>query len=221
MMTRSKFKKEDYNKDEASKDATKYYIIYEGVDKEPNYFEAFNEAFLDKKTAYIHHVLEVDTGIFGSNPSKLKERAEEFIKNPPKDLKIKPQNDDKFRFVLDIDDHPKKQIEELKKYCDELPNANLYISNYCFEVWLWSHLKCPSEITSTKSSELKTELGTLKAGNYPFCFMDINLIKTAILNCEKADLNKADYYPVLKSSKVYILITELLTQSYLNKPVLI
>lgn len=218
-MTRSKFKKEDYNKDEPSKDATKYYIVYEGVDKEPNYFEAFNESFLDKKTAYLHHVLEKDTGVFGSNPKKLKERAEAFLKNPPKTLKIKPQRDDKFRFVLDVDFHPVEQILELKKYCEELPNASLYISNYCFEVWLWSHFEEPKTITSRKPSELKTELHKFKPGNYPFCYMNIKLIEEAIKNCEKADLNKTEYFPVEKSSKIYILIKELLMISYYNTSV--
>jgi len=95
----------------------------------------------------------------------------------------------------------------------------LYISNYCFEVWLWSHFKNPDEISSEKSSELKTELGKLNVGNYPFCFMDINLINLAISNCEKADLDKTHYYPAVKSSKVYILINELLSMSYINKTV--
>jgi hypothetical protein len=49
--------------------------------------------------------------------------------------------------------------------------------------------------------------------------MNINLIQEAIKNCENADINKTDYYPVEKSSKVYILIKELLTISFYNKDV--
>lgn len=66
-MQRRKYKLEDYNKSEPSKDATKYFIIYEGAVKEPNYFEAFNNAFLDSKSGYIHHVLEKDTEVFGNH----------------------------------------------------------------------------------------------------------------------------------------------------------
>jgi len=215
-MLRRKFKIEDYNKNEPLKDATKYFIIYEGLVKEPNYFEAFNQSFLDKKSVYIHHILEFDTGIIGNTPLKLMERAEAFIKTPPKDIKVTPSIDDKYRFVLDVDKHPRDQIDELKIYCDELNNANLFISNFCFEVWLWAHIEELHKISSTKSSELKTELGSLHRGNYPHYFMDINFIYKAIERCEDADINKTNFFPVEKSSKVYVLIKELLEHSFLN-----
>jgi len=50
--------------------------------------------------------------------------------------------------------------------------------------------------------------------NFPIEFMDINLINEAIRRCEAADI--ANYFPIEKSSKVYILIQELLSHSYLN-----
>ena len=67
-MAKKKYVYNDYNKAVAIKDATKYFIIYEGREKEPNYFEAFNEFFLDEKKAYVHHVLEDDTGVEGNTP---------------------------------------------------------------------------------------------------------------------------------------------------------
>lgn len=215
-MRRGKFKFEDYNKKDPSKDATKYFIIYEGEVKEPNYFQAFNEAYLDTKTAYIHHILENNSGIIGNTPLKLKERASTFISSPPENLKITPSHDDKFRFVLDVDKHPREHIQELKDYCDSLADANLYISNFCFEIWLWSHVEDLSKITATKSSELKTELGTLNLGDFPDCFINYKLIKHAIEVCEKSDTNKTDFFPSAKSSKVYVLIQELLSHSLLD-----
>ncbi|MEO8252919.1 MAG: RloB family protein [Flavobacterium sp.] len=219
-MNRKKYSASDYNKAEAFKDATKFFIIYEGTVKEPNYFQAFNEKFLDKKSAYVHHVLEANTGIIGNTPLKLKERAEFFIKNPPADINITPSKEDKFRFVLDVDKHPLIQIEELKTYCGSLLDANLYISNYCFEVWLWSHFKNFEDITSVKSSEMKTELGTLNLNHFPFCFMNIDLINNAIIKSEKADTDKTNYFPVAKSTKVYILMKELLNHSLINNEVI-
>lgn len=219
-MNRKKYSASDYNKAEAFQDATKYFIIYEGAVKEPNYFQAFNETFLDKKSAYVHHILEANTGIIGNTPLKLKERAEFFIKSPPSDIKITPSKEDKFRFVLDVDKHPIIQIEELKDFCNTLFDANLYISNYCFEVWLWIHFKNFEEITSTKSSEMKTELGTLKLERFPFCFMEIDLITDAVTKSEKADTDKNNYFPAEKSTKIYLLMKELLQHVVFSNPVI-
>lgn len=210
-MQRRKFKLEDYNKSEPSRDATKYFIIYEGAVKEPNYFEAFNTTFLDSKSGYIHHVLEKDTEVFGNTPLKLIERAEAFIKTPPAGIKVTPSADDKFRFVLDVDKHPKEQIYELKNFCESLKDSNLYISNYCFEVWLWAHVQELDKISSNNSKEIKAELGDLQTGNYPHCFMDKKLIKQAIERCKKSDT--ANFFPNKKNSKVYILIEELFNHS--------
>ena len=215
-MNRRKFKYEDYNKSEATEDATKIFIVYEGRVKEPNYFEAFNETFIDSKKAFICHILEEDTGVEGNTPLKLKDRVIEFIENPPKKLKITPYSDDKFRFVLDIDKHPVNHFEELKEFCDSLLDGGIYISNFCFEVWLWSHFKNLDLITSEKSSEIKKELGRIQSGNYPHSFMKYTLIKRAIERCELADIDKSNYLPVKKSSKVYLLIKELLEYSLLN-----
>jgi hypothetical protein len=219
-MNRKKYSLADYNKEQGHRDATKFFIVYEGNVKEPNYFEAFNETFLDRKTAYIHHILENNTGIIGNTPLKLKERIESFINNPPKDIKVTPTIEDKYRLVLDVDKHPEEQIIEVKIFCDKLNDAKLFISNYCFEVWLWAHLKDLDKIKSTKSSEIKTELGTIQKGIFPFCFMDINLINEAIKRSVIADVNKDNYFPVAKSTKIYILIKELLEYSIINTPVI-
>ncbi|WP_394775541.1 RloB family protein [Flavobacterium sp.] len=219
-MNRKKYSLGDYNKKQENQDATKFFIVYEGNVKEPNYFEAFNETFLDRKTAYIHHILENNTGVVGNTPLKLKERVESFIKNPPKDIKVTPTIEDKYRLVLDVDKHPDAQIIEVKNFCNQLGDAKLFISNYCFEVWLWAHLHDLDKIESTKSAEIKTELGTIQTGIYPFCFMNITLINDAIKRSEMADVDKDNYFPVIKSTKVYLLIQELLSYSLINKEVI-
>lgn len=215
-MNRRKFKYEDYNKSDPTEEATKIFIVYEGRVKEPNYFEAFNKTFIDSKKAFICHILEEDTGIQGNTPLKLKDRVIKFIENPPKNLKVTPNSDDKFRFVLDIDKHSSSHFEELKEFCDSLLNGGIYISNFCFEVWLWSHFKDLNLITSEKSSEIKEEFGRIQSENFPHSFMKYPLIKNAIERCEIADIDKSNYLPVEKSSKVYLLIKELLEYSLLN-----
>jgi hypothetical protein len=215
-VNRKKFKYEDYNKEEASIDATRFFIVYEGKVKEPNYFEAFNEKFMDPKKAIICHILEENTGIEGNTPLKIKERVEEFIKNPPKNILITPSTDDKFRFVLDTDKHPFTQIQELKDYSDSLTNSEIFISNYCFEVWLWAHIKDLNKITAINSKKLKTELGTIQKLNYPHEFIDIKLIRQAIERCKTSDNENSNFIPEEKNSKVYLLIEELLSHSFIN-----
>jgi hypothetical protein len=134
-MNRKKFSPSDYNKEAPFDDSCiKIFIIYEGLDKEPNYFQAFCETFLEIKKAYVHHVLESNSPVKGNMPINLLSRVLDFIDNPPKDLKFTPSVDDKFRFILDVDKHPKQQITDLKNYSDELIDSNLFISNFCFEV---------------------------------------------------------------------------------------
>ncbi|WP_324067294.1 MAG: RloB family protein [Flavobacterium sp.] len=220
-MERKKFKIDDYNKREPFKDATKFFVVYEG-EKELNYFQLFNYLFLPPEKASIIHVLEKDT-IVGSQPKKLIERADFFIKNPPKDISVTPSEDDKFRFVLDVDQHPADQFNELYEYCNKLNDANLYISNICFEVWLYFHLDKREKILSNSSSEMKTELGAkhteLKIKNYPRGYLTSERIKKAIEEAENADNDKTNFFPIKNSSKVYLLMQELLKHSILNEDV--
>ena len=223
-MERKRFKISDYNKKEVFKDATKFFIVYEAEVKELKYFETFNYLFFESKKASVLHVLEKDTQVIGSQPKKLIERAKAFIENPPKDLKVTPTEDDKFRFVLDVDKHDesKQQFAELNQYCESLTDANLFISNFCFEVWLYFHLGNQEDITSKTSSQMKAELGLKHAEqkiNYPKGYLTTERIKAAIERAEKADTNKGHYFPVEKSTKVYLLIKELLEYSVLNTSV--
>lgn len=129
-------------------------------------------------------------------------------------IRVTPSIDDKFRFVLDVDKHPRDQVDELKQFCDKLKDAGLFISNYCFEVWLWAHVEKLDKITSCNSKEMKAELGGLQTGNYPHCFMKKKLIEIAIKRCKDVDVS--NFFPNEKSSKVYLLIEELLSHSFLN-----
>lgn len=220
-MERKRFSLDDYNKKQAFADATKFFIIYEGEVKEPKYFEAFNRFYLNPKTAYIHHIFENDTEVLGTQPKKLIERAQSFIANPPKDLQVTPTEEDKFRFVLDVDDIEKSEFDELYQFCLSLPDANLFISNYCFEVWLWMHLDDVENIKCSTSADMKTELGEKhtehKMKRYPTSYLEVERINRAIAHAEKADENSKDYFPREKSTKVYQLMQELLEYAIDNK----
>ncbi|MFV8333259.1 RloB family protein [Flavobacterium sp. GSP14] len=220
-MNRKRYTLADYNKNEATEDEIQFFIVYEGEIKEPKYFETFNNEFSTGRRACIFHILEKDTNILGSQPKKLVERVKEFKKNTPNNLFISDY--DKIRFVLDVDTHPTEQYPELKKYCESLIDAELFISNYCFEVWLWFHLDEQENIKSKTSKEMKKELGKKhtqsKIKNYPKGYLTIECISKAIERAEKADLNKNHYFPAEKSTKVYLLMQELLKYYLLNNSV--
>lgn len=222
-MDRKRYTLGDYNKKESFKDATKFFIVYEGEDKEPKYFGTFNNLFFEPQKASILHVFEKDTNVIGSQPKKLIERAKSFIENPPKNLAVTPSAEDKFRFVLDVDQHPKEEYPELKEYCESLVDADLFISNYCFEIWLLFHLDEPKNISCKTSKESKTELGikhaSSKIKNYPKGYLTVDYILKAIERAELVDTNKEDYFPVEKSTKVYLLMKELLKHSLINNEV--
>jgi RloB-like protein len=222
-MIRKGHKLEDYNKVDTNKDATKFFLIYEGSKREPIYFGFFNAKYLNPKTACILHVFENDTDVVGSQPKKLIERAKAFIDNPPKNLATTPSPEDKFRFVLDVDNHPIEQFGELKAYCESLSDGNLYISNYCFEVWLWFHMDSHESIVCDSSAGMKTLLGEKhaeeKMKNYPKGYLEAERLNEAIRRAEVADTNKGDYFPVEKSTKVYLLMQELLGYAIESKTV--
>lgn len=221
-MDRRRYTLDDYNKKESFQDATKFFIVYEG-EKELKYFGTFNNLFFEPKKASILHVLEKDTNVIGSQPKKLIERAKSFIENPPKHILVTPSSEDKFRFVLDVDEHPILEFSELKQYCDSLVDGNLFISNFCFEIWLLFHLDDQKNITCKTSKESKTELGKKhtisKLKNYPKGYLTVEYISKAIERAIEADLNKNYFFPVEKATKVYLLMQELLQYSILNNPV--
>lgn len=222
-MNRRRHTLADYNKQESFKSSARFFIVYEAEVKELKYFGTFNNLFLDPKKASILHVLEKDTKVVGSQPKKLIERAKAFIQTPPQYLPVTPNEFDRFRFVLDVDKHPKDQFTDLKKYCKSLEDADLFISNINFEVWLYFHLDEQSNLKSNTSETIKTELGKkhteCKMKNYPNCYLTTDRINIAIERAEKADLVKDNYFPVEKSTKVYLLVKELLEYSILNNPV--
>ena len=70
---------------------------------------------------------------------------------------------------------------------------------------------------------MKTELGVkhteLKIKNYPKGYLTAERIKKAIEEAENADEDKTNYFPAQNSSKLYLLMKELLIHSILNEDV--
>ena len=66
--------------------------------------------------------------------------------------------------VLDIDRWPIQELIQLTEIC-KTKQWGIALSNPCFEVWLYLHVKDMAEATTTTCQELKTILSQLELGN--------------------------------------------------------
>jgi hypothetical protein len=115
-----------FDRQPASKEAKSLYIFCEGLRREYQYFRFFRED--------------------NNSPLGLFKIAKENIcktKDNPKP-KYKFQRNDEVWIVLDTDpdkgNSREKQINEIKKRCENLTGWYIVESNPCFEVWLYFHL---------------------------------------------------------------------------------
>ena len=178
------------------RDFRKFIIIAEG-EREDEYFLYFQQ--LSQRV-----VIEIVPRIGGKSAVKyLLERVSNY------EYQKGIESEDQVWFVLDVDNWPKKAVNDLIQNCKETGNWNIAISNPCFEVWLHYHLleKIPAELNSAK--KLKANLNLIISGGYnrdKFA----ELIQDASTNASKADLNKRHPFPDLNVSKVYLLADQLL-----------
>jgi len=196
-------KSRSYKRREAFKDASMIIIGYEGQSKEPKYFNKMEQELLAPRKAFIHPLPPVNGE---SAPKKVLERVKTFVDDPKRGVNIEPA--DKIWFVLDVDRYPIEQFEEINTFCSENDQRNLAISNPCFEIWLWMHFDGAEKVSSTKPKDLKQELHE-KTTSLNFGGDYTPLIDSAVQRAKVAD-KSSNYFPNEKSSKVYLLIEELL-----------
>ena len=197
-----------YRRRESFKDSSMFIIGYEGNIKDPKYFYRIEEELIEPRKAFIHP-LPPDNG--ESAPKKVLERVKDFVEDPKRGVDIEPG--DNIWFVLDVDRYPKVQFDEVNEYCNMEKQRKLAISNPCFEIWLWMHIEDVDKITSKTSKMLKNELHE-KLNSLSFNGDYIPFMKDAIKRAYIADSSKT-YYPDSYSTKVHLLVEELLKYSKL------
>lgn len=206
-------KKRGYKRDtpiELARDYKLFAIACEGGKREPAYFNVFQyisrKIKVDVIENYVNDEELLQTHDNKSAPKWVLDKAIKYIEK--NDLK----DEDDLWFVIDKDRWSEEQIRELAAYCDKYPNWHLVISNPCFEVWLYFHMKKEiSESTSSSCNQFKTEISKFKEGGYhPYKF--IPLIKTAINNAKSSDSNPKHFIPKSKESKVYQLAEALINK---------
>jgi hypothetical protein len=199
-------KKRGYTRDipeDLVRDYKLFAITCEGGKREPGYFKLFE--FLSRKIK-----VDVIENWMTDNEKQLRledksapkwvlDRAMKYIE------KIGLIEDDDLWFVIDKDNWSDSQIRQLATYCNDYPNWHLAISNPCFEVWLYFHMKADiASSASTCANDFKTEIARFEVGGYNQLKFMLRF-QDAIANAKANDSDANHYLPKWKETKVYLL----------------
>lgn len=193
------FKQRGYKKEteqEKKRDYSLFAIACEGTEREPEYFRPFNG--IDRIKV---DIIENKIGERGSAPKKVLERALAYIEK----VGLSEKDDDTLWLVIDVDKWPRKQIEDLAKFCNSYSNWNIVISNPCFEIWLLFHKKSNlTDLNCSSAHKTKQVLHNLDKGGY-FYLSYLPLLEDAIRNAKANDTNIKNHFPNSRETKVYLL----------------
>jgi RloB-like protein len=176
-------------------------IACEGSKTEPKYFNLFRHMSTRVAVDIIEEIVTDEEMSLKhtakSSPRWVLDRAVKYIE------KEGLSDEDSLWFVMDIDSWEENQLREIASFCEQKPNWHIVLSNPCFEIWLYFHKKKNLDASKSKSSQdFKKEIASLEKGGYhPFKF--IPFVKNAIINSERADVNKNHFLPTFKTSKIY------------------
>lgn len=208
-----------YKKKEPNKDAHRIFIICEGNDTEPRYFEFF------KGLSPRLDVIPIPSKDGKTDPVKLMEWAEEnVIKNSK--VEFEYYQGDTIWFVVDTDEWEKQgKIKKLKGFCqeqnesfknnyDERKPYDAFLvaqSNPCFEIWEYYHVYeiKPDEKEVGECGSFKEFVHEAIKGGFNFATMPaeiVNAIKHAEANLSYEKSGNLSLY----ATEVYRLAKEIL-----------
>ena len=158
-------KNRPYKKGEPFRDAIFFVIACEGAVRERQYFEHVPTDTRRLKLVVLAPEPTKNTtkaaAISGSSPKWVLNRLTTFIVE--NNINVKKTGDQVW-MVLDIDRWPIQELIQLTEIC-KTKQWGIALSNPCFEVWLYLHVKNMAEATTTTCQELKTILSQLELGN--------------------------------------------------------
>ena len=211
-------RRKDYGKKEPSRDAHKIYIVCEGEGTEPAYF-----AFFEGLSSNLQVIIIPPTK--GTDPLKLKERAEQALKGDNREYTVDYKQGDTVWFVIDTDTWEKEgKIAPLREFCsqknaaiplnyDEIKSYNAWNvaqSNPCFEIWLYYHIYENKPISDDvgKFSSFKEFVDDCISGGFDF-EKDPARLEDAIANTRKFFSVDENGTPSLFTSEMYRLGVEI------------
>ena len=212
-------KRNDYTKQEPSRDASKIFIVCEGKETEKNYYDFF--VGLSSNLELI--IIPPEDG--KTDPLKLMEQAKKLFLKETRSYTLDYLQNDKVWFAIDTDSWEKEgkiqplrdfcteQNEEVKKIDEKKPYDAWKVaqSNPCFEIWLYYHFydTPPKEDDIKEQPSMKSYVDSTIAGGFNYQ-KDPVRIKDAIENSEKNFRCQDNGNPSLFSTEQHLLGKEIL-----------
>ncbi len=200
---------------ELKRDYRLFAIACEGEKREAEYFQLLESLsqritidIIEDKVSDAEMKMKYKTK---SAPKWLLDRAIKYIE---KEGLI---DEDELWFVMDIDRWKTEQIREIAELCKKNSNWHIAISNPCFEVWLYFHIKptIPYDILKNNCSPVKNKLDSLIKGGYSKEKYIVK-INDAIKNAKKSDSDKKYFLPKKGETKVYLLAESIIDYVGIN-----
>ena len=211
-------RRRDYTRKEPSKQSNKIYIVCEGANKEPEYFEFFRG---------LSSNLEIITipPTNGTDPLKLIENAKKhFLSDNPK-YELDYLQGDKVWFVFDTDTWKVEgKIIPLQQFCDNQNREsfdnisgvssykvwNYAQSNPSFEIWLYYHIhkKCPNATDIDSFGSFKEFVSKSISGGFNLETHPV-FLEDAITNSQKNFKKGQDGMPDVYSTEIHLLGEEI------------
>lgn len=193
-------KNRGYKKGEPFRDARLFVVACEGEKREKEYFERLGHGSRRLKIK----VLAPDATQSLSAPKWLLDRLAAYIEQEGINIKT----GDAVWVVMDVDRWKTEQLYELNTICKEA-GWGYALSNPCFEIWLFMHIKNMEEAVSSTCQELKRELGASIKGGYNLEKF-IPLVNDALSRSQALEDDLDSPIPNIKISRVHLAVTELL-----------
>lgn len=192
-----------YKKGEPFRDSRLFVIACEGAAREKAYFERLRPQSLRLRFEVISPKTEGDDNVGKSSPKWILDRVVKFVEKEGVNIK----NGDRLWFVLDVD-RWRKALHDIQIECEK-QGWQMALSNPCFEIWLWLHLKDMTESTSETCQELKSEIHqNCESGYNVEIFTKPEFYESARFRAKDIDI-ALGFMPELKTTKVYLLFDEL------------
>ena len=194
-------KNRGYKRGEPFRDSQLFVIACEGVKREKEYFYEIHRR---SRRIRIKVLEPQEHEEWKPAPKWLLDKAMSFVKE------FELKDDDFLWFVMDIDRWEQRQITLIESTCSARNNWHLALSNPCFEVWLFMHIKDLKDSKATNCKELKRELHEITKGRgyNPKDF--VNQLQHAVTRAKNTDSNKDYYLPGKNQTKVYLLIEQIM-----------
>lgn len=190
-------KNREYKKGKPFRDFRKFVIVAEG-EREDEYFRFFEGINRRIQIA----IAPREQG--KSSPNFFIERLTKYDNQEgltPEDL---------IWFVLDVDKWERGEIDSLYQYCQQNVNCSIAISNPCFEIWLYFHFGDPTILKEETAQEFKNKLHTLVHGGYKRDVYALEIEK-ATKRSKVADKSPNNYFPEIRTTKIYKLTENMLS----------